>query len=346
MNLSIDQNQDYSNKELYQFLSGVSLPDYVKEASTENVKTAETLEKSAYADPDFRKFPINSKARVYVSNAYFVNKVAELANLRGTAYVEKIAANIQKAAEAYGILGDLQDYNAVAIENRFADYVDRTIVVKVAGDNEFDLFTIKTASDVQNEADRFITHLDNYPYEWRRPISEQFVKAAEAFGIDELPDLIVKYAGQYFPDIVAIKDELNRRMTKLSSQKDKETYAKLAADANDIVDSVEDIFKIADICYFTEKNAGLYDKPHYVKILGDPVDKFFTLHSTKVAELMDVVTMAGEKYASSDLERVPADIFEKAFGFVPKVAEYSDILPTMPKSDVNLFRQLSGVNPI
>ena len=98
----------------------------------------------------------------------------------------------------------------------------------------------------------------------------------------------------------------------------------------------------------TEKKAGLYDKPYNKKILGDPVNRFFTLSLDKVASLLDTITMAGERYAVSDLEKVSGDIFEKAFGFEidPKTADAKDVLPTMPKSDVDLFKKLSGIKPI
>lgn len=346
MRNSIDQSTDYSCKELYQFLTGVSIPSFVKEASLDEIKDAGPMAaKVAYADQLNRLFPINSRARVYVSNAYFVNKKAELEKLQGKAHVAKVASAIKLAAQTFGIEKEIEEYSQRAFEKLASDYSDQSITFKIDTD-EFDLFTIKTAADVQRESENFAGNINKYPFEWRRNVAEQFVKVAEIFDLDELPDLVLKYAGQYYPDITNVKSEIARRATKLSGE-NKERYTKLAEDISN-ASSVEEFFKLAECFHYTEKNAGLYDKPGYRKLLGDPVDKLFTLHAEKVASIVDVVEMGGEKFASADLAQVPADVYHQAFGFDldPKSAEAKEILPTMPKSDVSLFKQLSGVQPI
>lgn len=344
MRNSIDQSTDYSNRELYSFLTGINLPDFIKQASLDDIKDDGVMTKTAFADPNGRFFPINTPARVYVSTAHFVNKLAELAKLRGNKYTEKIADELDQAANIFNIQDEISELVKHAYLSNDEDYVDRTVVLKIAQDH-IDLFTIKTAQDLNNAANSFTTNLQKYPFEWRRGIAEQFVKAAEQLGVDELPALVLKYAGQYYPNIVDVKAELARRMTKLSGE-NKKRYQQLIDDVNNIGDK-EEVFKLAECCYFTEKNAGMH--AHYYRtILGDPVDKLFTMHFEKVAQLLDTVEMGGEKFASEDLHRVSSDIYEQAFGFPldPKSAEARDVLPTMPKSDVSLFKQLSGVRPI
>lgn len=349
MFVSIDQNQDYSKKELYKFVSGKQIPEFVKQAGLEEVdldRTDSAISKSAFADAGGRYFPINSKLRTYVSTVYFINKSAELKQLKGKAYIEKIASALDKAATIFGIQKEVEQYALDWLCEKVAQETeDSSIVLKVAN-NEFNLFTIKTADDCVNKANAFAKEINKYPYQWRRDIATQFVKVAEKYSLEELPDLVLKYAGHYYPDITAVKTELERRLTKLSEE-NKDRYKQLITDLKNF-SSKEDFFKLADICYYTEKNAGLYDKPYYRKVLGDPVDKIFSLHLDKVAELLDVINMGGEKFAAEDLKGIPADIYEKSFGFEldPKSAEAFDILPTMPKSDVALFKKLSGVRPI
>lgn len=345
----IDQSKDYSNKELYQYLSGVNIPNFVKEAAIADLKHAGVLTKTAFADQENRLFPINSKAKTYISNAFFVNKRAELEKVQGTAHVEKIAEMLKAASRIHDIEKEIEEYNKIAEERINATPKDRSIVfkIKTAGlVNEINLFTVKTASDVAHQAGKFVENINRFPFEWRRGIADQFVKAAEAFEIDELPDLILKYAGQFYPDLNHVKQELARRMTKLSSE-GRTRYEQLIADV-DNTSSKEEFFKLAECVYYTEKNAGLYDKAYYSKILGDPVDQIFTLHFSKVAADTDVIEMGGEKFAAADLASVPADIYHQAFGFEldPKSAEAKDILPTMPKADVALFKQLSGLSSI
>lgn len=344
MEYTIDQQTDFSRKELYNFLSDHPLPEYVKEAAMDDLIVT-GVSKEAFADSMGRKFPINSKVNVFVSNAFLTHKKADLQRVKGDAYVTKVEGQIHKAASVLGIEDDLVVYNAAAQIKLAEDYEDRTISVNLDG-SEVPLFSIKTAEQLIDGVQNFVRDLDKFPYAWRRDISEQFVKAAEALEIDELPDIVVKYAGQFYPDIVGVKEEILRRSTKLAGE-DKENYIKIAEDIDNAC-SKEEFFDLAEFCYQTEKKAGLYDKPYQKKVLGDPVDRFFSISLEKAAELLDTVTMGGERFATADLNKVSSDIFEKAFGFEldVKSAEAKEILPTMPKADVELFKQLSGVKPI
>ena len=344
MEYSIDQNTDYSSRELYSYLSGVNLPEFVKEAELDSVRVP-ISDKIAFADNIGKKFPINSKSNVYISNAFLQSKKAEIADLKGDIYVTRVEDAINKAAELLGISEELQDFNKIAEERELMDHVDHTVTVKLANE-EVPLFNIKTAAQLIQGASDFVRDLNKFPFEWRRGISEQFVKAAEALNVNELPDLILKYAGQYFPDVVHIREELKHRATKLAGE-DKENYLKLAEDVSN-VESLEEIFKLAEFCHFIEKKAGIYENKYTKKIIKDPVDSFFTLTAEKVASLLDTVTMAGMKFAMDDLRKVPNEVYEQAFGFDldVKTAEARDILPTMPKEDVGLFMELSGVKPI
>lgn len=342
MDYSIDQNTDYSSRELYTYLSGVDIPDFVKEAELSSVFVGTD---STFADSMGRKFPINSKSNIYISNAFLQSKKAEIIDVKGKLYVDRVEAEINKAAELLNITDELNSFNKIAHDRSVMDIEAHDIILKL-GEEDVLIFGIKTAAQLVDSANEFSVNLKNFPFEWRRGISEQFVKAAEALNIEDLPDIILKYAGQYYPDVVHIRENLKHRATKLARE-DKENYLKLAEAVNE-VDSKEEIFKIAEICYNTEKRAGIYENKYTSKVIKDPVDSFFTLHVTKVAEVLDTVTMGGEKFAMADLKRVPSTVYEQAFGFDLdiKSAEARDVLPTMPKEDVGLFMELSGIRPI
>lgn len=344
MEYIIDQQTDYSSKELYNCLSGVNIPDFVKEAAMDTVRIAPN-ENVGFADQAGRNFPINSKSNIYISHAFLTSKRAEIAELKGDYYVRMVDAHIAKAAEALDILEDLVEFNKIAEARSAETLADHSVTVKLAED-EVVLFNVKTAAQLKEGAADFVRDIKKFPYGWRRGIANQFVKAAEALGVDELPDLVVKYAGQFYPDVVHIKQELLRRAPKLAEE-DKDNYIKLAEDVVN-TSSIEEIFKLAEYCYLTETKNNVYERKTCRGIIGDPVDSFFTLSAEKVASLLNVVDMGGEKFAMDDLERVPSDIYEKAFGFELdiKSAEARDVLPTMPRADVYLFKKLSGIKPI
>lgn len=338
---TIDQSTDYSNTELYSFLSGVNLPEFVKEASIEEV-TDTTLNKEAYADTVGKLFPINSKARIYVSNAFLSQKRAELIEAKGKVYVDKVEKAITKAAKDFGIFDEVESYNA---NIKTAANKEYTISCTFA-DRELELFKVGSADDLAAKAAEFLLDLSNYPFEWRKDIATEFVKAAEYFDLEELPDLIFKYAGHFYPDFGSITNELERRMNKLSAA-GKEVYSKLISSVEAGLDP-EDYYKVAEVCYRTEQGEGLYKKAHLRAVLGDPVDKLFPLSIEKVAKMLDVVTVHDKLYSVDALQKVSNTVFEQAFGFEKPASldELRDVLPTMPRSDMALFEKLSGIKSL
>lgn len=108
MKYSLDQTTDFSFRELHAFLSGVEIPEYVKNAEMLTKEAADTLPDSAFADQYHRAFPIKSAEDTYLSNVHFVQKRAELTNLWGENYVNDVATRLIKAAELFNIYGDLQ----------------------------------------------------------------------------------------------------------------------------------------------------------------------------------------------------------------------------------------------
>lgn len=351
---SLDQNQDYSGKELYSYFTGIDLPSFVKEAELADVTTDRndsTIAKTAFADPVHRHFPIDSKLKTYVSNAFVVNKEAELNKIYGAGYTAVVKANIQKAAEVFEITEDLKNYENGLTQKLASELPDTFSIganISHLSDEPFELelFHLKSAYEVAEEADNFNRNIEKFPFQWRSAIANDFVKAAEYFQVEELPDMLLKYAGQYYPDADKVRTELFRRAGRLPEDHEhRATYAKLAEDVVNF-DSTEDFLKLAETCYLVEKTAGLYDSRKVKVALGDPVDKFFTVPFTKVAEELNVVKVHNEYFSVADLEKVSTDIYEQAFGFEKPASaqEMRDVLPTMPLSDVALFKKLSGVS--
>jgi hypothetical protein len=70
----------------------------------------------------------------------------------------------------------------------------------------------------------------------------------------------------------------------------------------------------------------------------------------KIASDLSYVEVHGDKYRLDDLTKISKDKYEEAFGECgidpadpEKIAE---ILPTMPRSDVKLLEELTGLRPI
>ena len=344
MSYNLDATTDYSYKELYTYLGTQDIPEYVKEAEVLTKSAADELDKEAFADENHRAYPINSKANVYLSNAYFFHKHAAIAKKWGKNFADSIQAKITKAAEILGVTEDLARYNARTTEKQAADYTEQDVARFDVGSKEIALFPFKTASDLEKLAHVFADNIKSYPFDWRAKIASSFLEKAEAMGVTHMPEILSKYAGFYFPDTRILPTEFNRRMKKVGAAQ-QPAYEEIVKKAGD-VKTIADCYALCKQAYVLEKQAGLYDNAQVYRVLGDPVDRCFVLSIAKVAETLNVIDMAGTPYSVADLQSVPKDIYKQAFGVdldPSDVSSLRDTLPTMPLSDVALFTELSGI---
>ena len=166
--------------------------------------------------------------------------------------------------------------------------------------------------------------------------------------MDDLPDLVLKYAGMFYPDFGQLDTELWRRSTKLKKESDVKVYDSIRSDLSNIT-SLDEVMKLAQVIYHVENMEGLYDNVKTAAILGDPVDRIFTMCIEKTASDLSYIEMNGNKYKFDDLCKVGKDTYEEAFGMELDPNDFNklaDVLPTMPRSDVKLFEELSGIKPI
>jgi hypothetical protein len=351
MKIALDQQSDYSGKQLYAMLHGVEIPEYVKTAELEDSYEIRQLPKTAFADQDRMIYPINTPARVYVSNAHLINKRAGISKLYGEDYVSQLENKIKEAAEVLGITEDIENYNRELNEKVASEYEEKHMVeVPVPGESyTFKLFPVKTAADLTDSAEHFVKNIKNFPFEVRVKSAENFIKAASDLGVDDMPDLLLKYAGLYYPDLGNLTHELWRRSTKLAKEEHKKVYESISNDLSNMTD-LSEVMKIAETCFNIENMEGLYDKKASAEILGDPVDMFFTLPVTKVASDLSYVEAHGDKYKLEDLTKISKDKYEEAFGdsgIDPADPEkIAEILPTMPRSDIKLLEEITGLRPI
>lgn len=347
MSYTLDQTTDYSHRELHTFLHGINPPDFVKQAELDTKESVAKLDQNAFADRYNRAYPIHNPAATYVSHAHFINKRASLEKKWGVGYAEEVATRLKQAAEIHKIAGDIEAYNQHVTKTAAAAPEEKVVYAGEIGGQPVGLFAYKTAADLVKHAADFTANINDYPFDLRRPIAENFYKLAVEHGIDELPDLLCKYAGLFFPHTQLFVAELERRKNKLAAEH-QPAYDKIIEKVASAACSA-DYYDICAQAYAAEKQAGAWDHKATRRLLGDIVDTTHTLSAEKIASLLNVVEMAGNQYDLSELQKVSKDIYKEAFGVdLDPTSQDSlrDVLPTMPLSDVALFRELSGVAPL
>jgi len=344
----LDQSTDYSNKELYSLLRGSDLPDYVKTAEVDDYDELQQLPKEAFADGSRKIYPLNTPARAYVSNAFFTSKKAALSKLYGKQYVSTIEKNIKEAAAIFDISEDLATYSSSFEKKASVDYGVQHLGEFELDGSEVKLYPVKTAADLLDSSIHFKNNIKNYPFSWRTKIAQNIVSLAKTMEVEELPDLVMKYAGLYYPDLEKVSQEVWRRSRKLKNAEHIEMYDKLAEDTENIGD-IEEVMKLAETLFNIENMEGLYENVKIAASLGDPVDCLFTKSIDKIAEDLNFIEAHGDKYSVEDLQKVSCAKYQEAFGLAldPKDLEkLADIFPTMPRSDIKLFEEIAGVKPL
>lgn len=349
MKLSLDSRHDFSNKELISFLSEAAVPEYVKTAHVATFEDVATLDKTAFADQYNNAFPIDTPANTYVSWAFFMNKKADLDKRWGKGYTSEVEDNFNKAGELHKVSQDLSEYTKHLHSKQAKDYTVKHIyTIKVADVSE-DLFPVKTTQDFTKQAEVLNNSFSNLPFSDRVSAAKAFVKQAGDYGVDELPDLLCKYAGLYFPERNVVSAEMYRRVNKISDDETVLKYASLIEKNLPACQSIDDFLKLSEEVNKLECESGVVFDSKVAIDLGDFVDNCFLLPIDKVAYLMNVVDIQGHKFNFEDLQKVSSDVYKEAFGIEidPKNAsDLRDVLPTMPLSDVPLFMELSGLSTI
>jgi hypothetical protein len=346
--MRLDQLSETAGIQLFHLLRHTDVPDFVKEAELDGPGGGHDLPDEAFADPKARLFPLDTPARVYVSNAFLQSKRGSLEE----GYFGRLEARVKEAAELFSISHELEAYDAVMAKQAAAGPAeDPVCVISEEDGREVPLFPVKTAEDLRQAAAEFEANLPSYPFGWRRDIARGFLRKSAELGVEELPDIICKYAGLFFPAHTSVvAGELGRRSRRMATKTAAERLQRLseALDGANFAGR-EEVFKLATLVQHIEQQDGAYDRAVSREALPDPVDLFFPHSPQKTAGLLDTVTMGDRMFHMEQLRKVPASIYKEAFGVALDPADPAnlrEVLPTMPRSDVDLFQELSGAVPV
>lgn len=262
------------------------VPSYVADADLGAIKeaAATSLCDSEFAEPVGRQYPINNKAAVWLSAAYFA-KTAETTKLTPTG--EYILGNIKAAAELYGIESDV---NAIlsAYMDKQAEASAEVWGWESGGERKYPLHNTELTKVAM---DYFAQNRDKYPFEMRRSIASSIYKQALAFDITPSED-VRKEAGAGFPvraEAIRLLEDRKLRIAPFN----KEAAAHLETAINTISGATPDelaeaLDKCAATVELTDKAVGFRysGRGDADKLVERPCDAFYQV-SYKQAEAHD-----------------------------------------------------------
>lgn len=296
------------------------VPEFVKQASYETEDGISSLPNHAFADPENRKYPIHTKADVYLSAAYFYGKTAE--------YDEKIENAINVSADIFGIKDDLQPLKKTAqdyslrsellnreLESKTKDSISWTLESKTA------YFSGNGFPQLKSASLEFSKDFGLYDFHERTEIASGLQTLAKNMGetISELD----KFACKSKLDVGHLENQLKARA--MMSIHDKSEAADFLSKIGNLADtsypSIEESIKMAEFIngFDLEHNLTKF----YGTKLDHPHSCVFNKDAAKHNEDTLTIKIGNVTHQWIDLKNSPQDIFEKVLG--KKVEEPSDL---------------------
>lgn len=281
----MDFVNDNSKRTWIKIASLITLPQYVKESLVMTKEAATELDKTDFADPNDRLFPINDAASIWTSSIYFdINK--DKLNKNAQVYTE---AALKNAQAVYGVADDvtnaLKEFNS-HIEKTAANDEDYCWLIKNAGGTVIEKrYKVCNKEDIVKAAEYFIKYRDNYTADNKKDICRGIVKKAAQLEVelDSIAQPVLSDLQIGLPNITVIETELYKRASYCTDDK-----------ATSLINSLISVLSNSSIKEITEKSTKLaealdnFDAMYemdtlYDKKLMRPADIFFGV-SIKEAE--------------------------------------------------------------
>lgn len=354
----IDQTADRNYVELHRYARLYSFPEFVKNASTDQLRAAD-LPVTVYADVRAPyQFPCHTKTAAYLSWVWFLEKKAELAPKTAKA----IEARLEKFASGWGIQGDLEQLKAKHAsfsQNDLGALPDSSFALVWASDvgQKDRQYPLRNAMEVKAAAAWFNEYRDEFSFNDRQTIAQKILEKANHYGagISDFDNMLRKQAGKGFcqPTKAAAFIRARVKTARAADSGIKAQMLKLA-----------DKVQTADMLAFN--SSALCG-------LAETIDQFDRIAGIKVSEsvprLEDVLfgdtyeavvklakemcsTTTGAVYEAEQFEKLSVNEVSSMFGsdFAEAVTtglkidgqKMAEVAQTLPRPDAKMLDELMG----
>src|SRR5262245_13725037 len=203
----LDHPHDTNGQHLHRLVTRHEPPEYVKNASAEQLDT-DGLPASAFADPVDRRLPIHTKEATWTSWLYYLDQLESASQVgRGDGVagnqpphrLETTGLLLQKAAVFHGIARDCADLAAACLEKKADEEKDADYALCWdTPEGRERRWPLRNAGEVKQAAAYLRTHRADFRYPDRRDFAAAVLRKAGTYQA-ELPaadlDLLYRQSG-------------------------------------------------------------------------------------------------------------------------------------------------------
>lgn len=185
--IPLDHTQDVSGRETHRLTTLLPPPDFVKNASADQLQPGSEMPRHVYADLYGKAYPCHTAASTWMSAVFFADKSAKL-NKTATE-IQAIQSRIHDAARYFGILGQVKEAEEkIAGEN--VNYVtalpdsEFAIVWTAENGSKERHWPLRNATEVKYAAHGFSRWRDEFVFADRHTIANKILEKAAEYNAD------------------------------------------------------------------------------------------------------------------------------------------------------------------
>lgn len=275
----VDQQSDKSLEFLLKHITKVAsedLRDYLEtiELDYDEYTKLASDSSTAFGWPDARVFPLHNAGDTVLSKFYFDMQKEQMP----AKIAQEIGDKIESFLELYEIPESLFEY--------------KKGMTKKAATPKFllpteKLFKYNSKEDLVKCAEVFVSEHDKLLLNQRVKFSENFIKAASEYGVDNYPDIIAIYSATLDSDFSKSAEYIELRAYAAKDSNVKKQYKEIAELVkNAEADNKEELRKLAELLHALDTEAGM-EEVIYKNKLPDAYKTVFNKQAEDILENED-----------------------------------------------------------
>lgn len=323
---TLDQSGDLNGQRLYAISRRYEMPEYVKEASSNDINGSPDLPERCYAAQAPRAFPQHTKAATWISYAFLLDAKKELQ----PHVFSSLTDRLKQASTFFGIHDDLSALDSA--HQKAANCPDKptfALDMLLPSGERILKYPLRNISEIKQASAYLQQHYKELPLKARQIMADTVLTKLAEMQIDVSEDeteFLTKQAGLGVCAAKAAADLVQTRATVLRRQhpdvaEDLDAITQICVKEASLVRDSKRLRGLACVIDDIDQTYGLTD---YGPTFQRPEDVLFAVTPAAIEKYASshFAMPTGEIYAKADLLRVSPSALRDVFGdsFVNRVA--------------------------